>query len=312
MAKRRSNRVREYELERDLAAIAPVALDAAKFVSNPNRFYGKMGDDFEKWLREFERCARANHWSNERLVEILPSLLRDRASDIWEELPNSAKEDYEQLTSALSQQFMPQEARRLYYGDLYTRRQGESESVDEFSRSIQILTRRAYADMPATHQDTLMREHFISGLRKSIQRLLNLKDPETFSEAVRVAKGIEYNDEYVDGKAPWLKATEYAPPAPANSAPTVHMMQQGPPSLESRLEKIEKMLDRMQMSRGNADEVYQERGRYSQRGTHGRGGYSQLSGRNLRASTGQPICNQCSKVGHYKRECPETKKPLNE
>ena len=43
------------------------------------------------------------------------------------------------------------------------------------------------------------------GLRKSIQRLVSLKDAETFSEAVRVAKGIEYNDEYVDGKAPLVK-----------------------------------------------------------------------------------------------------------
>ena len=54
MARRRSNRVREYELERDLATAAPVAPVApaeAKFVSNPNKFYGRMGEGFEKWLR---------------------------------------------------------------------------------------------------------------------------------------------------------------------------------------------------------------------------------------------------------------------
>ena len=64
-------------------------------------------------VAQCERCARANHWTNECLVEILPSLLRDRAADIWEELPDVAKENCQQLKIELSQQFMPREARRL-------------------------------------------------------------------------------------------------------------------------------------------------------------------------------------------------------
>ena len=81
--------------------------------------------------------------------------------------------------------------------------------------------------MQATHQDTLMREHFILGLRKSTQCLVTLKDPGKFSEAVRVAKGIGYNDEYVDWKAPWLKTAEHA------AQPRAATWHQGPASYVS-------------------------------------------------------------------------------
>ena len=73
----------------------------ANFISNPNRFYGRVGEDFEKWVKEFERCARANHWTEERLVEILSSILRDRAADVWEDLSEETKYDYKQLKVSL-------------------------------------------------------------------------------------------------------------------------------------------------------------------------------------------------------------------
>ena len=71
-----------------------------------------------------------------------------------------------------------------------------------------MLTRRAYADMPAKHQDTLIGEHFIAVLCKSIKRFFSMKDHEMFSATVRIAKGIKYNYEIVNGKAPRLKANE--------------------------------------------------------------------------------------------------------
>ena len=69
------------------------------------------------------------------------------------------------------------------------------ELVEEFARSIQQLMRRAYSDMPSEYQDRLMREHFISGLWKSVQQMVILQDPDNFQNAVRIAKSMEYNDE---------------------------------------------------------------------------------------------------------------------
>ena len=50
-----------------------------------------------------------------------------------------------------------------------------------------------------------MKEHFRARLRKSIQRLVTLRDPDNFQSLARTAKGVKFNDEYVDGSAPWLK-----------------------------------------------------------------------------------------------------------
>ena len=93
-------------------------------------------------------------------------------------VPRAVQFDYEKANEVLAEDFLPKDARRLYYSDLYGRQQGEIESVEEVSRSMQQLTRRAFSDMPSEYQDRLMREHFISGLRKSVQRMVILQDPD--------------------------------------------------------------------------------------------------------------------------------------
>ena len=319
MAKRRNTK-RQTALDLDESFLAATATatannNEAKFVSNPNRFYGKIGEDFEQWLREFERCARANHWSKDRCCEILPSLLRDRAADVWEEMPSAVQFDYDKTTEVLTEHFLPKEARRLYFSDLYGRQQGDVESVEEFARSIQQLTRRAYSDMPSEYQDRLMREHFISGLRKSVQRMVILQDPDTFQNAVRIAKSMEYNDEYVDGSAPWLKppqdmARTFASKEGGPRKVQLNLLEQQKPSLEERLEKIETLLADLKVSKDNNEgdkRSYENfRGKQNYRGTY-RGNRGRGVARNLRASNGLPICNGCRRVGHFKRDCPDNK-----
>ena len=314
--RRNTKRQTTLDLDESFAAVTATASNnEAKFVSNPNRFYGRIGEDFEQWLREFERCARANHWSKDRCCEILPSLLRDRAADVWEEMPDTVQFDYDKTKEVLTEHFLPKEARRLYFSDLYGRQQGEVESVEEFAKSIQQLTRRAYSDMPSEYQDRLMREHFISGLRKSVQRMVILQDPDNFQNAVRIAKSMEYNDEYVDGSAPWLKppqemARTFASKEGGPRKVHVNLLEQPQPNIEERLGKIEALLADMKVSKnsneGNKSYYENFRGRQNYRGTYcgnrGRG-----VARNLRASNGLPICNGCRRVGHFKRDCPDNK-----
>ena len=153
MSRRRNTKSQTtLDLDESFAAVTATASNnEAKFVSNPNRFYGRIGEDFEQWMRELERCARANHWSKDRCCEILPSLLRDRAADVWEEMPDTVQFDYDKTKEVLTEHLLPKEARRLNFSDLYGRQQGEVESVEEFARSIQQLTRRAYSDMPSEY-----------------------------------------------------------------------------------------------------------------------------------------------------------------
>ena len=177
------------------------------------------------------------------------------------------------------------------------------------------MTRRAYSDMPSEYQDRLMREHFISGLRKSVQRMVILQDPDNFQNAVRIAKSMEYNDEYVDGSAPWLKPPQemsrtFASKEGGPRNVQVNLLEQPKPNIEERLGKIEALLADMKVAKNSdeGDKRYYEnfRGRQNYRGTY-RGNRGRGVARNLRASNGLPICNGCRRVGHFKRDCPDNK-----
>ena len=97
---------------------------------------------------------------------------------------------------------MPEEARRFYYANLYAWKQGISEPADDFGRSIQQLVRRPYVEMPIEHQDTLMREHFVNGLRPDLKRIMLISDPKGFTQALELAKREEINDQISNGSAP--------------------------------------------------------------------------------------------------------------
>ena len=45
----------------------------------------------------------------------------------------------DELKSALIKHFILKEAHRFFYADLYARKQGETESAEDFSREIQLL-----------------------------------------------------------------------------------------------------------------------------------------------------------------------------
>ena len=63
-----------------------IMADAGKNTVTPSKFYGYGREDVDKWLRYFERVAKANQWKEERIAEVLPAVLRDRAADFWEDL----------------------------------------------------------------------------------------------------------------------------------------------------------------------------------------------------------------------------------
>ena len=115
-SRRNTKRQTTQDLEENFrAATATAKNDGAKFVSNPDRFYGRIGEDFEQLLRELERCARASHWSIHSCAEIMPSLLRDRAAAFWEEMSDAVQADYYKTKDVLTERFLPKEARRLNF-----------------------------------------------------------------------------------------------------------------------------------------------------------------------------------------------------
>ena len=219
----------------------------------------------------------------------------------------------------------------MYHTDLYNREQGDREPVEDFARAIQDLTRRAHSTMAATEQELLCREHFLHGLRSQLKRLVLVSNPQTFTDAISVAKREEYNDHIVSGSAPWLKPNffqqTFQPQAALNNQDSevntvVYGRPGGMPSRKNEDGELLKQMKDLMVSqqevlislvkeiRGNKRQQNQFSAnaprpnfyRAIRRSAQNR---NAVTGRNLRTTDGQPICNKCNRVGHIARLCPD-------
>lgn len=73
----------------------------------PSKFYGNACDEFENWIKTFERIGRANRWGPDRKVELLLAYLRDCAADFYEDLDQAIQEDFDTLIDRMKEIFCP-------------------------------------------------------------------------------------------------------------------------------------------------------------------------------------------------------------
>ena len=264
----------------------------------------------------------------DRMAEVLPALMRDRAADFWEELPEDTQKSYNFTKAALLEHFLPPEARRMYYTDLHNRVQGQEEPVADFGRAIQDMTRRAHSTMSNEDQDILCREHFLHGLHPNLKRLVLVANPKSFTDAVAAAKREEYNDQIVSGSAPWLKQPgqqESMMNRPVSQVSINALSRPGVapvhPGVEGDLLRQMKdlMVSQQQMLTCLREEIRGHNNRPNRYQSNNCGARfrpnqnarvrtdnmstQKSPGRNLRTTDGQVICNKCHRVGHIARLC---------
>ena len=265
------------------------------------------------------------------MAEVLPALMRDRAADFCKELPEDAQKSYNLTKGALLEHFLPPEARRMYYMDLYNRVQGEEEPVADFGRAIQDMTRRAHSTLSNKDQDILCREHFLHGLRPNLKRLVLVANPKSFTDAVAAAKCEEYNDQIVSSSAPWLKQQAQQESMMNRPVTQVSVNASSPqgvapaqPGVEGDLWRQMKdlMVSQQQMLTCLREEIrgHNNRPNRSQSNNYGAPfrpnqnarvrtndmSTQKLPGRNLHTTEGQVICNKCHRVGHIACLCPDS------
>ena len=220
-------------------------------------------------------------------------------AEYYDELHDGDKSELETLKSALMKHFMPKEARRFYYADLYSRKQNELESTDDFGRAIQLLMLkcRAYAEMPIEHQDTLMCEHFVNGLRPDLKRMVLISDPKTFTQALDLAKREEIQEQITNRSAPWVKPKFSHPTYAVATSPVAAIT--GEQNLNARMDCLESVVEKLAMTLAESSVSKRQDRRFGGRGRYGR----RHEERNLRSSNRRPICNYCKRVGHVEAVC---------
>lgn len=148
----------------------------------PPKFKGESHEDSEEWLRQFEKIAEFNGWSDAKKLRALPLYLEGPAGTWYDEQPQSTKVSYATAITALREEYHMGTMRRTLKGELATRKQQDNESLDQYTDDIIRRCRRLHV----SPQDKL--DYFIQGLRHDLHDYVNVNQPKTFEEARKLAK----------------------------------------------------------------------------------------------------------------------------
>lgn len=274
-------------------------ISSSSTIIKPCPFFGNLDEDFDAWIKNFDRIAKANGWSKEKRCITIPAFLRDRAAEHYESLEEDAKDDYDILCESLRERFIPKELQTLYYSNLFGCKQKDQQSVDDYASEITKLTSRAYVEMPKRQKEILTKEHFVQGLNPDLKRFVLMSNPKTFEEAFRHAKREECHNALTRPQARTMAA--------ACEEDRTSRLEKSVEELAVQLSAMATNLNHItsptNFNRGNRNQSNRGFRRGRDRGT--RSNAKPRSDRNLRTTDGRPICNFCMKVGHIEFACRE-------
>jgi len=152
----------------------------------PSLFIGKVEDNADEWIPHLDRynAYRAN---NEEKSLALFKVLMNGPAAVWlESLPNTATDTMDHLKEAFKQRFQsPQVLKFKSAKEIFSRRQGPMESVDEFYTGIRKLARTTNA------QDNMVIYALLSGFRAPIANFVTQNKPDTVEKVMEFARTAE-------------------------------------------------------------------------------------------------------------------------
>ena len=77
--------------------------------------------DISSWLRQFEVCATANSWDNDKKLKVLPAFLRGPAATHYFSFSDAQKASYNELKKSLVAALCPPVDREKYFTEFESR-----------------------------------------------------------------------------------------------------------------------------------------------------------------------------------------------
>ena len=134
--------------------------------------------DIVSWLRQFEVCAAANSWNDEKKLKILPAFLRGPAATYFHAMDDDKKDSYEKLTKSLTEVLCPAVDREKFFSDFEQRLLRPNEDPSLFLWELKTILAKADPTLTDAARSALLSRQFMKGLPPSL-RLKLLEDNPT-------------------------------------------------------------------------------------------------------------------------------------
>jgi hypothetical protein len=114
----------------------------------PPVFSGKPDDDADGFVRAFDRYIKYREITdNGKKLNLFAVLLKDNAADWYDALSETSKDTFAHLSEAFAARYQsPDSLKYKCANDLFTKKQAETESVDEYVTRLRKLARLIGAD----------------------------------------------------------------------------------------------------------------------------------------------------------------------
>ena len=153
---------------------------------SPSAFHGRSDDSGEEWLRHYENYSAYKSYDKPRSLSLIKVLLTGNAANWFDTLGQDDKEDYDWLVAAFKLRYKPPDMMKFKSAkELYSRRQRDDETVDNYIESMRKLGREI---REGDAGDEMTSYAILNRLKSNIANFVTQKEPTTMDELVKAAR----------------------------------------------------------------------------------------------------------------------------
>jgi hypothetical protein len=133
-------------------------------------------------------------WDNDTKLMKLMSCLRDKAIEFIANRPTAVRRDFKLLLKELRRHYGKHESASSYRKQLFSTKQADSESIDDYAETVRRLTARGFPGVEEKTRESLATDAFLQGCKdKSAALTVMNKKPKSLDKALRAMHKIQQN-----------------------------------------------------------------------------------------------------------------------
>ena len=150
----------------------------------PPVFSGKPDEDADSFIKAFDRYIKYREITdNGKKLNLFAVLLKDNAADWYDALSDESKDTFTHLSKAFEARYQsPDTLKYKCANDLFTKKQADTESVDEYITRLRKLARLIGAD------DSILKFAVINGLKPYLSAQVLQAKPDSVDKILEVAR----------------------------------------------------------------------------------------------------------------------------